>query len=487
MKNLKRPLSALLLVAMLASVAACGDNSIDNDDTTSNDEQSSVETTAGELVAVLPDTKYNTTFTILTRTTYDFEFAAEELTADTMNDAVYYRNSSVEDRFGVDIVTVPTPCTWGDEATAFNTTLRASIMSGGGEYDLVAGYAATIGKIVEKGMLLDLNELTYVDFSKPWWSEQVNEEFTINGKCYMMTGDASIALWQNMRALFFNKRIAENYNVEDLYALVKSGSWTFDKLIEVTKDVYEDLDGDSTQSTGDLYGFILGYSTEVDNLQDAFELSVTEKDSDGFPYIAVKTERRVDAVQKINSYVWDSGSVFFNTNANTYRTENANMFSEGRGLILTTTLGQSEIMRAMDDDFGILPYPKYDEDQESYHSTSLDEFSMFVVPSDVSNPEMSGVILEALCYEGYKTVVPEFYNVALKTKAARDDESSEMIDIIRDTLTFDFGYLNSSAIGGVGHVFVGLIRGNSNEVMSKYDEKMATYEDNLEKLFEAYK
>lgn len=484
MKFFKRPLAAMLLVAMLASVAACGDTT-SGEDTTASDSNADT-TSSGENVANLPDKKYNTDFTILTRTAYDFEFAAEEQTADTLNDAVYLRNTAVEDRFGVDIVTVPTPCNWGDEATAFNTTLRASIMSGGSEYDLVAGYAATIGKIVEKGMFLDFNELPYIDFSQPWWSEQVKDELTINNKCYMMTGDASIALWQNMRALFFNKRIADEYKVEDLYSLVKSGDWTLDKLIEVTKDVYNDLDGDTTASEGDLYGFILGYSTEIDNMQDAFELPVTTKGDDGIPYISVKTERRVDAVQKINQYVWENDGVYFNTHANTYRTENAQMFSDGRGLILTTTLGQSEIMRAMDDDFGIIPYPKYDDKQESYHSTSLDEFSMFVVPSDVKDPEMTGVILEALSYESYKTVVPAFYNIALKTKAARDDESSEMIDIIRDGLSFNFGYLNSSAIGGAGHVFVGLVRNNNNNVMSTYDEKMATYEENLAKLIEAY-
>ena len=65
----------------------------------------------------------------------------------------------------------------------------------------------------------------------------------------------------------------------------------------------------------------------------------------------------------------------------------------------TATLGKSEQLRAMNDDFGILPYPKYDENQKQYHSTSLDEFSLFVLPIDVKDKEMSAIITEALCAE----------------------------------------------------------------------------------------
>ena len=59
---------------------------------------------------------------------------------------------------------------------------------------------------------------------------------------------------------------------------------------------------------------------------------------------------------------------------------------------------------------------------------------------------MTSIITEALASESYKNVIPVFYDVALKTKSARDEESSAMIDLIRDTLTFDFGYINSGAL-----------------------------------------
>lgn len=141
----------------------------------------------------------------------------------------------------------------------------------------------------------------------------------------------------------------------------------------------------------------------------------------------------------------------------------------------------------MNDDFGILPYPKYDENQKQYHSTSLDEFSLFVLPIDVKDKEMSAIITEALCAESYKKVVPIFYDTALKTKAARDDASSEMIDLIRDNLTFDFGYLHSNSVNGVGHMFVNWIRNNNNNIASDYDKAKSATEEKLAKVLEIYR
>ena len=112
---------------------------------------------------------------------------------------------------------------------------------------------------------------------------------------------------------------------------------------------------------------------------------------------------------------------------------------------------------------------------------------MFVVPVDVKDPDMTSVITEALCAESYKIVVPTFYDKALKTKAARDDDSAEMIDMIRDGLVFDWGYLHSDTLGGVGHIFVGLIRNNSNNVMSEYAKMQDKYATNLEKVLEVYR
>ena len=481
----------LLLAAMLTSVASCGDTSASGNETTTGGGDSA-ETTPAEtgrdaVSDDLPAKNFGgAKFTILDRTDYVYEFEAEEETGDLLNDAIYKRNLAVEDRFGIDLVSYPLNCAWGDQATAFNNTLLSSVMAGDGAFDLVAGYAATIPGIVSEGIFFNWSELDHIDQTKPWWSELVAEELTINGKDFMITGDISLALWKGMNCIFFNKRLAENYQTGDLYALVKDGKWTFDKMAELTKDVYQDIDGDGKRSNGDSYGMLMGWATEIDNMKEAFEIHVTEKGKDGFPEITLVNEHTIEAVGKINDYIHNNDGVYANGDGD-IRTQIYNMFSNGQGLMYTATLGKSEQLRAMNDDFGILPYPKYDENQKQYHSTSLDEFSLFVLPIDVKDKEMSAIITEALCAESYKKVVPIFYDTALKTKAARDDASSEMIDLIRDNLTFDFGYLHSNSVNGVGHMFVNWIRNNNNNIASDYDKAKSATEEKLAKVLEIYR
>ena len=50
-----------------------------------------------------------------------------------------------------------------------------------------------------------------------------------------------------------------------------------------------------------------------------------------------------------------------------------------------------------------------------------------------------------------------------------------MIDLIRDTLTFDFGYINSGALDGAGHLWVELLRKESNDLSSEYAKKKSSY------------
>ena len=490
----KRTISMLLLTAMLAGLAACGDNSSgQSEDTKASGADDSVTTAAltgrDAVSDDLPDKNYNgKTFTIMDRTAYKYEFEVPEETGDLVDDAIYKRNTTVEDRFGIELKYYTLDASWGEQATNFNNTLRSSVMAGDGAFDLVAGYAATIPGLVSDGIFMNWNEMKYNDFTKPWWSEAVADELTINGKAYMVTGDISLALWKGMTCFFFNKKLADDYKISDIYQTVKDGKWTLDTLIGYTKDVYNDLDGDGTRSDSDMYGFLCMRDTEVDNMKEAFEVKVTEKDSAGYPKIVFKNERTVEVVTKLNAFIHENDGVLFPaTGGNVGRTQLATAFSEDRGIFFTSTLGVSETLRSMNSDFGIIPYPKYDETQKSYHSSSLDEFSLFLIPMDAKDPEMTSIITEALCAESYKIVVPKFYDVALKTRNARDDDSSEMIDLIRDGLTFDWGYLHSSSLGGVGHLFVNLIRNNDNNVVSGFDANASTYEENLKTVLEVYK
>ena len=488
---MKRTISALLLIAMLASVScesAGTGNDITSDDTTvSESTETSAETNDRENVKDnLPETDFGgDKFTMLVRTERSYEFEAEEENGDLLNDAVYKRNLAVEDRFNIKFDNVLMDSVWGDQATQFTNSLRASIQAGEGAYDIVASYAATIPALVSHGLFANWSDMKYVDFSKPWWSEKVKDEMTINGKCFMITGDISLTLWEGMSCVMFNKKLADNYGIGNMYDLVKEGNWTFDKMLDITKDRYQDLDGDGEVSDNDAFGMIHGTATEIDNYKEAFEIPVTKRGDDGYPEFALKSEKIVDVLTRLDAWVWNSNDVYWGLNLD--RPVLQEIFSRGNSLLFDSTLGATQNLRDMKDDFGIIPYPKYDENQKDYHSTSLDEFSMFVIPIDAPDMDKTAFITEALCAESYKKVVPVFYDVVLKTKNARDNDSAQMIDIIRDGLVFDWGYIYSVTMGHPGHQLSILLNAHNTNIASEFDKNAKTYEKNLEKALKVYR
>ena len=93
----------------------------------------------------------------------------------------------------------------------------------------------------------------------------------------------------------------------------------------------------------------------------------------------------------------------------------------------------------MDDDFGLLPFPKYDASQESYITTVTGGTGLLGIPKYVENPEMVGAVTEALAIESYNYVYPAIYETVFNEKLLRDDESREMFDILMNGLEIDFG------------------------------------------------
>ena len=469
----------LLFLCMLSSCSGEDQPSSDIADKDTSDDRSDES-------VQLPD-YMGADFCLLVRTEYAHEFNADEENGDLLNDAVYQRNLAVEQAYNININVYDQPCSYGSEATAFNTTVKASVLSGSGEYDLVAGYAATIPALVGEKLFLNWVEGDLIDFSQPWWSKKVADELTINGKAFMITGDLSVALWENMNCVLFNKRLAEAYVVEDLYKLTSDGKWTLDRLNAYTAMIYDDIDGDETKSTDDLFGYLSTPNAHIDMFQEAFEVYVTEKGQDGFPEFALNTPHTVEVLEKVISFVHENPGSFFTIDISNAEPVCNTIFSSGRSLFYSARLGMTVQLRDMKDDFGILPYPKFNEEQTEYHSTARDQFTVFVIPADAKDPDMTRILTDALSKASYEQVIPTFYDVVLKTKAARDDESGEMIDLIRDGLVFNFGYLHSTAMGSPGHIFAKLAQAGTLTLSSRWATGEAGFNEKLEDILKIYR
>ncbi len=133
------------------------------------------------------------------------EFDAEE-TGDIIDDAVHKRNRDVSERLGVDFNFIEGPGAWGGREE-FTRNVTTSVMANDQAYDIIGGYSMATAALAVGDYLCDLNDTEYLDFSKPWWSDSLLKEATINGHLFIASGDIATSLTGSMYAVFFNKQI----------------------------------------------------------------------------------------------------------------------------------------------------------------------------------------------------------------------------------------------------------------------------------------
>jgi maltose-binding protein MalE len=498
---LKKVFALILLASLiLTAFASCNNSTNENTGTSTTGSQSQTETTTQKTTDIFDGLEVKTyddrDFNILSRQSQVKQFIAEEGTGDVLSDAVYQRNLTVEERFGVKINVIPVAGDWNDR-TSFMNSLRNSVMAGDGAYDLVDGYAAYIGDLLGSKLYLNLLEVPHLRLTEPWWSQLAVEELTVGGKLYVVPGDITTNLWANIQIIFFNKDLLENLGLDSPYPLVKSGDWTLDKMTEMSKGLAVDLNGDGIMGIEDQFGTFFTETLQLNNFHNAFNIPVTKKDSSGIPHFNLGSPEVANLAEKIYQLAYSGDGVLLElalsgdgkSIAGSVE-EVANiaekMFLNNQILFLPCMLEVAEKLRAAETDFGILPYPKQTKEQAEYRTSSRDGHTMFGIPIDVKDADFSGRITEALCAASNKTVVPAYYDIALKNKFLRDEESAEMLDIIRNGLNFDFGIVFSMQLSRAGFIIRDCLEYRRG-FTSEYEKNVNVYDAALEEFLEAYK
>ena len=479
--------STAFLAALLAALqlSACGGSSQGGTDTTDTT-SGTADTTADVFDGLANNTYDGREFNFLIRETEYNGYYMEEATGEVLDDAVYRRNTEVEDRFNIRINPISINASW-DNRDVYLGTIRNSVMAASGEYDLVDGYAAVIGALFADNICMNLWEVPNLRLNEKWWSELSASELTVNDKLFAMTGDLAINMWSNMFAIYFNKRMIDDFKYTSPYERVLNDTWTFESFLSDIKDVGTDLDGDGSMGDNDRWGFLAYDSLALDNFHNAFNISLSKRDKDGFPVYDLQSEKLISAVEMVNALAFNNPDAHYmdQSRANKGATSRG-IFTQGNTLYFVDTLTACTLMRDSDMDFGILPLPKYDEAQTGYYTTSRDGRSMFIIPNDVKDADFVGLITEALAVASYKYVIPAYYDVTLKTKAARDDESAAMLDIIREGLKLEFVAEYAIQNGGGGSAIRNYL-GSSTGYASSIASSIEKYNAGLEAFMESYK
>lgn len=486
----KRTLAWVLLLAAAAATASCGGG-----DTAAETTAAVTEKTAETVVDDnrvndnLPEMDYGgDSVTILYREEVAYEFDTEQ-TGEPVDDAVYDRNRAISERFNLTLDYMGRPGLWTTQ-TEYQGLITNTVLAGDSTFDIITGQSNIVLPLATENIYLDLADAKYIDYSKPYWKDGYHDNATINGHLYSVSGDYALTTLTETNVILFHAGLFNDYDIEYPYQLVRDGKWTLDAFLELVESFSADLNGDSVIDENDLRGFT-AYGNSINPLTYSTQTAIMAKQDDGTYIIDFPKERHIEVYDKVwelirSPYFLDREKApegfAHSDNAVVYELE------VGRSAMVGVVLKGVEWLRDMEEDFGILPYPKYDEAQKDYVCSILRRFTVASVPITAADPDQSSLVLEALSCIGYNEIIPTYFNVALKDKYTRDSDTAEMLDIIQQAAYFDFADAFYGNLSGVSDYLTSYAYYNNNAkgLASHFAKQEKTIQKDLDALYEAY-
>lgn len=493
MKNTKAMTALLLSALCLAGtvLSACGDSGAAGGSTPST-EPAENGTAATEAVPEdlsiekdgVPEIDFGGTSLRMAgqanHITNDMDMWIEEQTGDVVRDAIWQRNAAMEERFNVKIEK-PLMDDYNNVSSAVKNTVRA----GDDAYEIVINQLATTSADVLNGYFMNLNDIPYIDFSRNWYPASVVESATLDDQLYLIVSDMCLTYVGQTWSMCFNKDLTTELDIENLYDLVRSGQWTLGKLLELSKDIYVDLNGNGQRDEEDRYGFTMGKSMNgcmasallYGAGQRFFDIA-----ADHSIVNLLGSEHAQAAAQKFYDLNTSAGS--------------ANYAPPGTGNPLDSIMATYAVFapaqlghyysyaRDFNGTFGVLPLPKFDEAQASYATLCDAGCNCISVPETCGNTELAGAMIEAMSAYSHNYVLPAYVNLALETKVARDEESVEMMQIVLNSRVMDFGYLYCGWTGWTWQL-EGLLK-DAGKYMSSFEKKQSAMDKYYQKVIAVF-
>ncbi len=488
MKRIIAILMVLLMSLALCILPACNkDGGDDNTTVTTVDGD-------GEIEATFADRSYDGyEYKVLCTTQCEEFYVTPDATSTVIQENVVNRNITVQGKYGVTLsFNAMNGTSSGREA--FAAEIRRASSAGDECYDLVIGQTYYTMALALEGMYYNMADSPYLNLDQPWYDGKlINDNINIAGKLFAASGSFVISQTSTIMGLYYNKTMfdenqcAELLDGKDIYTAVKDGEWTFEKLEQMTRLVYIDTNYNDKTDADDIYGFVGNIHAPMSALI-ASETPITTKDDLGDVYIDYYNEHLIsvfetyfdffNAEKSVTFVAADEALIDFFANSQSMFCCNAIEF------LAKGSLGASGI------DYGILPFPKYDEIQETYFTNTL-RWEVAHIPS-VCDTERAAIIFEYLNYSSYNTLIPAYFETVLQYQKAQSSEDAEMLQLLRDTVYFDFMVFYQTQVGvsSGNNIFTAvrnLINNKDKGIASWWDSNKGMYEEKFTELIDTYK
>ncbi len=398
-----------------------------------------------------------------------------DVEGDVVEVAIHERNLKVEQRLGVQLIMME------EDAIDPMSILQTLILADDDVVDIASGMQYQAIQHAYKNLYVNMTDAPYLDWEKPWWANDYMNTIQWNEKRYIMVGDISLSLLRSMSSFFVNKTLFEDNfgSLDELYATVFSGEWTWDKMTGYVSEVYNDKNNNGKTDDGDILGLRTYHESPTDHMAYTAGMALSTRDENGDIVLLEDQTRNIAIAEAIYKLVYENKGCYLNMDISVFNDHVINSFNDGNTLFCAYLMIAAESFGNMTDPYAIIPYPKLDELQEDYMTLMHDDATVFAIPKTVSAAELEhhGAVLEAMCSESYREVTPVYYDVVLKSRYSQDPDSARAVDMIRANIRTDFIYANNyifsgTPLGTINRMLVNTGNTNYASLYKKYSMRV---------------
>ena len=399
------------------------------------------------------------------------EFIQTEETENARESSIYKRNNAVQDRLGVTLNMVTETAGNGDNDPYAQrvSNLKASGLH---DFDLLACYSRTAGTLLANGLWRNLTNIegSFIDIKKPWWPANIVDNLSINDCLYYVSGDISMTAIDQMQVIFFNKALLnEKYEEEALaaecenatewiYKHVYEGKWTVDVFLNLISGTYRDRDNSQSLTPSDIYGLAVNVRG-IAGMYNGCNLRMVQNDPNKILKISddFSSTRATKLVSKIGAMM-NSGDAWGDLHAANQAGSCYDPFYKGNSYFLIQILdvAQTNLVSNQNlDGYGILPYPKYDENQANYYTMLGNPFSIYGIYNDfedrgddAATAKMLTAIIECWASESYRKCTPVIFELNMQLKLSETQHETNMCEYVRCGIMFDMGRIFPQILSG---------------------------------------
>lgn len=464
----KKVLSLLLTVLLLAGcILSCASKPEKTEEPLSSvadTTEAETDPPAEEVYAYPEQGLDGRTFTILNLDSYwgmHLVIDPDETIGESLNDAMFERTQLVESKLNCvirdDRLNAP------NDLYATTEAAQKEILGGESIHDVMYIRDDHLVNFFSQGLLTDLNLLDGLQLDKPWWDGRYNSAAQIGESIFGAAGDAHLMAYDSSWCIFFNEAAVKNNGLDLPYDLAREGKWTIDRLWEYCEGVANvDATSRDWKNGGNaLYGLVYHFQAP-DKFIFAADVDYVSKEN-GDLTLTLESERFYSIVEKIASMFSDRSVTLkgdtddFNPNKGYVYT-----FMNQYAAFLTAEVKTANNIRDMEATFGILPFPKYDEAQEEYRTPLMFGLLVMAIPVTCKDSAATATVMDALAYESNRTVVPVYFDQTVAHKGLRNEESVEMLQIMRDSRSVDIAVVYGWNTSLAEQIRSEILKGNSN-------------------------